>query len=256
MKSTGLGDTAFFGPEPEFFVFDSVRWGADMSGSFCSIASRKKPAWNTGKDYEHGNKGFRPTVKGGYFPVPPVDSGQEHALGDVPDPGKPRHSGRSAPPTKSPTPATMEIGTRFSTLIERADWVPAAEVRHPQRGWRLRQDPPTFMPKPIVGDNGSGMHVHHVGLERRQEPVRRRRLCRPCRNSRCTTSAASSSTPARSERDHQTPAPTATSAWSRANEAPVKLAYSAQRTRSALDPHSVRREPEGAAASKRVSRIR
>jgi glutamine synthetase len=59
MKSTGLGDTAYFGPEPEFFVFDSVRWGNDMSGCFFKIES-EEAAWNTGKEYEHGNNGFRP----------------------------------------------------------------------------------------------------------------------------------------------------------------------------------------------------
>ena len=73
LKSTGIADTAFFGPEPEFFIFDSVRWGNDMSGCFSKIES-EEAAWNTGKEYEHGNSGFRPAVKGGYFPVAPVDS--------------------------------------------------------------------------------------------------------------------------------------------------------------------------------------
>ena len=76
MKASGLGDAAFFGPEPEFFVFDSVRWSVDMSGSFCKIES-EEAAWNTGKEYEHGNSGYRPSVKGGYFPTPPVDSFQD-----------------------------------------------------------------------------------------------------------------------------------------------------------------------------------
>src|SRR5213592_2875405 len=67
MKAAGLGDAAFFGPEPEFFVFDSVR---------CSVES-EEASWNTGKEYEHGNSGYRPTVKGGYFPTPPVDSFQD-----------------------------------------------------------------------------------------------------------------------------------------------------------------------------------
>jgi glutamine synthetase len=73
LKSTGLGDTAFFGPEPEFFMFDDVRWGSDMSGSFCKINS-SEAAWNTEAVMEGGNLGHRPRVKGGYFPVPPVDS--------------------------------------------------------------------------------------------------------------------------------------------------------------------------------------
>ena len=97
LKSSGLGDTAFFGPEPEFFIFDSVRWSIDMSGCFVKIDS-EEAAWNTGKEYEGGNTGHRPTVKGGYFPVPPVDIVPGHALGDVPDPRIARHPGRSAPP--------------------------------------------------------------------------------------------------------------------------------------------------------------
>jgi len=76
LKSSGLGDTAYFGPEPEFFIFDGVRWGADMSGSFVKIES-EEAAWSTGAKLEGGNSGHRPTVKGGYFPVPPVDSFQD-----------------------------------------------------------------------------------------------------------------------------------------------------------------------------------
>src|SRR3982750_1713817 len=76
LKSTGIGDTAFFGPEPEFFIFDSVRWKSDMSGCFVKIDS-EEASWNTDKEYEHGNPGPRPATKGGYFPVPPVDSFQD-----------------------------------------------------------------------------------------------------------------------------------------------------------------------------------
>src|SRR6201993_1150997 len=76
LKASGLGDTAFFGPEPEFFVFDDVRWGADMAGSFVHVDEYEAP-YNTGKVIEGGNKGHRPTTKGGYFPVPPVDSMQD-----------------------------------------------------------------------------------------------------------------------------------------------------------------------------------
>jgi glutamine synthetase len=76
LQATGLGDTAFFGPEPEFFIFDDVRWGADMSGNFYKINS-EEAAWNSGTKMEGGNMGHRPTVKGGYFPVPPVDSSHD-----------------------------------------------------------------------------------------------------------------------------------------------------------------------------------
>ncbi|MCX8115366.1 MAG: glutamine synthetase beta-grasp domain-containing protein [Burkholderiaceae bacterium] len=70
LKSTGIGDTAYFGPEPEFFIFDSVTWNVDMSGCFVKIKSEEAP-WSTGIDYEGGNLAHRPPVKGGYFPVPP-----------------------------------------------------------------------------------------------------------------------------------------------------------------------------------------
>ena len=76
LKSSGLGDTAYFGPEPEFFIFDSITWGDEMSGCFFKIKS-EEASWSTGIDYEHGNLGHRPTVKGGYFPVSPTDSFQD-----------------------------------------------------------------------------------------------------------------------------------------------------------------------------------
>ena len=76
LASTGLADTAFFGPEPEFFILDDVRWGSDISGSFYKIDSDES-SWNTEKVFPDGNKGHRPSVKGGYFPVPPVDSLQD-----------------------------------------------------------------------------------------------------------------------------------------------------------------------------------
>ena len=73
LKSTGLADEAFFGPENEFFVFDDVRWDDNMQGAFYSVDS-SEGAWNTSRSYDDSNTGHRPTVKGGYFPVPPVDS--------------------------------------------------------------------------------------------------------------------------------------------------------------------------------------
>ena len=73
LKSTGIGDEVFFGPELEFFILDDVRWGSDLSGSFCKIDS-EEATWNSEKVYPDGNIGHRPGVKGGYFPVPPADS--------------------------------------------------------------------------------------------------------------------------------------------------------------------------------------
>ena len=157
LKSSGLGDTAFFGPEPEFFIFDSVRWANEMSGSFFKIES-EEAAWNSGKEYEHGNSGYRPTVKGGYFPVPPVDSAQDMRsemcliLEQLGIPVEVHHH-------EVANAGQMEIGTRFSSLVQRADWLQLQKyvivnVAH------AYGKTATFMPKPIVGDNGSGMHVH------------------------------------------------------------------------------------------------
>ena len=157
LKGSGFGDTAYFGPEPEFFVFDSVRWQAGLSGCMVEIDS-EEGAWNSGRAYGHGNSGHRPAVKGGYFPVPPVDSFQDlrsemclhlEALG-VPVELHHHEVG---------TAGQMELGTRFSTLVQRADWLQLQKyvihnVAH------AHGKTATFMPKPIVGDNGSGMHVH------------------------------------------------------------------------------------------------
>ena len=157
MKSSGHGDTAYFGPEPEFFIFDSVRWDVGMKGCSVEIES-EEAAWNTGKNYDHGNKGYRPTVKGGYFPVPPVDSGQDLRseisliLEQLGIPVEVHHH-------EVANAGQMEIGTKFSTLIQRADWVQLQKYVIHNVAFAYGKTA-TFMPKPIVGDNGSGMHVH------------------------------------------------------------------------------------------------
>ena len=157
MKSSGLGDTAYFGPEPEFFVFDSVTWGVDMSGSHVKIESSEAP-WSSGKEYEGGNMGHRPPIKGGYFPVPPVDSLQDIrsamclALEEQGVPVEVHHHEVAAP-------GQCEIGTLFTSLVKRADWnqILKYTVQNVAHSYGKTA---TFMPKPVVGDNGSGMHVH------------------------------------------------------------------------------------------------
>ena len=157
LKSTKVADTAYFGPEPEFFVLDDVRWGSDMSGSFCKVDS-EEASWNAERVYEDGNIGHRPTVKGGYFPVPPVDSLHDLrgamclALEEMGVPVEVHHH-------EVATAGQCEIGTRFDTLVRRADMNQILKyvVQNVAHGYGKTA---TFMPKPIVGDNGSGMHVH------------------------------------------------------------------------------------------------
>jgi glutamine synthetase len=157
LKSTGLGDTAYFGPEPEFFIFDSVTWNVDMSGCFAKIKS-EEASWSTGIDYEAGNLAHRPSVKGGYFPVPPVDSLQDIRsemclLLEQQGVEVEVHHHEVA------GPGQCEIGTKFSTLVKRADWLQILKYTV----WNVAASygkTATFMPKPVVGDNGSGMHVH------------------------------------------------------------------------------------------------
>ncbi|MBT9460872.1 MAG: type I glutamate--ammonia ligase [Rugosibacter sp.] len=157
LKSSGIGDTAYFGPEPEFFIFDSVEWKVDMSGSYCKIFS-EEAAWATADKFEGGNTGHRPTVKGGYFPVPPVDSLNDIraqmciALEACGVPVEVHHH-------EVATAGQCEIGTVFNTLVRRADQTQILKyiVHNVAHSYGKTA---TFMPKPIVGDNGSGMHVH------------------------------------------------------------------------------------------------
>ena len=157
LKSTGIADTAYFGPEPEFFVLDDVRFGADMSGAFYKVDS-DEAEWNSEKVYADGNIGHRPGLKGGYFPVPPVDSLNDLraamclAMEEMGVPVEVHHH-------EVATGGQCEIGTQFSTLVKRADWNQILKycvhnVAH------IYGKTATFMPKPLVGDNGSGMHVH------------------------------------------------------------------------------------------------
>ncbi len=157
LKSTGIADTVFFGPEPEFFVFDDVRWGATMSGAFYKVDS-DEAEWNSEKIYEDGNIGHRPGLKGGYFPVPPVDSLNDLraamclAMEEMGVTTEVHHH-------EVATAGQCEIGSQFNTLVKRADWNQILKycvhnVAH------IYGKTATFMPKPLVGDNGNGMHVH------------------------------------------------------------------------------------------------
>lgn len=157
LQSTGIADTAYFGPENEFFIFDDVRWGSDMSGSFYKVDS-EEANWNTSRMYPDGNMGHRPAVRGGYFPVPPVDS--LHDIRTAMCEGL-EQMGLSVEVHhhEVATAGQCEIGVRFNSLLQKADEVQTLKyvihnIAH------VYGKTATFMPKPIVGDNGSGMHVH------------------------------------------------------------------------------------------------
>ncbi|NBB92268.1 MAG: type I glutamate--ammonia ligase [Gammaproteobacteria bacterium] len=157
LQSSGIADAAFFGPEPEFFVFDDVRWKNDMSGCSYEIDS-EEAAWNTNKTYEDGNYGHRPRVKGGYFPVPPVDGLADlralmcATLEAIGVPVEVHHH-------EVGTAGQCEIGTKFNTLVRKADELQMLKYVVHNVAHRHGRTA-TFMPKPLVGDNGSGMHVH------------------------------------------------------------------------------------------------
>ncbi len=158
LKSTGIADTAYFGPEPEFFVFDEVKFSIDMSGARHTIYA-EEAAWSTDRDYESGNTGHRPRVKGGYFPVPPVDSAQDlrvamcNAIESMMGPGRLEVQHHEVASCQS------EIGVSFNTLVKKADEVQILKYAVWNTAHAFGKTA-TFMPKPIVGDNGSGMHVH------------------------------------------------------------------------------------------------
>ncbi len=157
LKSTGIGDAAYFGPENEFFVFDDVRWKVSMEGSSYAI-SAEEAAWESHAEFEGGNIGHRPGIKGGYFPVPPVDSAMDlrsamcttmEAMGLTVE----VHHHEVG------TAGQGEIGVLFNTLVRKADEVQIYKyvVQNVAHAYGKTA---TFMPKPLVGDNGNGMHVH------------------------------------------------------------------------------------------------
>ena len=157
LQSTGIADAAYFGPEPEFFIFDEARWSDNLNSAFYEIDS-EEGHWNSDTLMDGPNHGHRPGVKGGYFPVPPVDSLQNvrtaicMALQDMGQTVEVHHH-------EVATAGQAEIGTKFKTLVTKADELLTMKycAMNVAQGYGKTV---TFMPKPLVGDNGNGMHVH------------------------------------------------------------------------------------------------
>jgi glutamine synthetase len=157
LQSTGIADAAFFGPENEFFVFDDIRWSTEMHNTFYNIGSAEG-AWHSAIAGDEGNHGHRPKIKGGYFPVPPVDSMHDLrsamclALEEMGLVTEVHHH-------EVATAGQNEIGIKFDTLVRKADGVQMLKyvVMNVAHSYGKTA---TFMPKPLVGDNGNGMHVH------------------------------------------------------------------------------------------------
>jgi len=156
LKASGIGDTVFVGPEPEFFIFDEVKFKTTPAGSMFKIISEQAP-WSSDADLEGGNRGHRPALKGGYFPVPPLDHDHElrtamcNALEEMGLSVEIHHHEVAA--------GQNEIGVRFNTLLAKADEVQTLKycIHNVAEAYGKTV---TFMPKPLYGDNGSGMHVH------------------------------------------------------------------------------------------------
>jgi glutamine synthetase len=156
LRSTGIGDAAYFGPEPEFFVFDDVKFKTESSGCFYQIDSQEGP-YNNARSYETGNMGHRSAIKGAYFDLAPLDSGSDtraemiEILRDVGiTPVLHHHEVANS---------QFEIGFKYSSLTQTADNVQKFKYII-QNVCQSYGKTATFMPKPIYGDNGSGMHVH------------------------------------------------------------------------------------------------
>ncbi len=166
LKSTGIGDTAFFGPEAEFFIFDDIRFDQNAQCGYYFVDS-KEGIWNTGRD-ENPNLGYKPRHKEGYFPVPPTDS-QQDIRSEMTLKLEEMGITIEAQHHEVATAGQAEIDMKFSPLSEMADKL--LRYKYVIKNVALQHGKTvTFMPKPIFGDNGSGMHTH-VSIWKEGKPL-------------------------------------------------------------------------------------
>ena len=167
LKSTGIADTAYFGAEAEFYIFDDVRFETTAQSTFYKLDS-VEAAWNTGREEEGGNKGYKTAFKGGYFPVPPVDhfaDTRDKICLNLKEVGlKVERSHHEVG-----TAGQQEINYRYDTLLAAGDDMMKFKYVVKNTVWEGGKTA-TFMPKPLFGDNGSGMHTHQ-SLWKNGEPL-------------------------------------------------------------------------------------
>ncbi|WP_287128841.1 type I glutamate--ammonia ligase [Candidatus Cyanaurora vandensis] len=157
LQSTGIADTAYFGPEAEFFIFDDVRFDQNTNSGYYYVDSTEGN-WNSGRSETGGNLGYKPKNKGGYFPVPPTDSQQDIrsemllTMGKMGVPIEKHHH-------EVASGGQAELGYRFAPLVQAADFMMTYKyvIKNVARKYGKTA---TFMPKPLYGDNGTGMHTH------------------------------------------------------------------------------------------------
>lgn len=164
LRKLGIADNCMVGPEPEFFLLEDVRWDVNMQHVFFQLDS-EEASWNSSKQFTGGNTGHRPRVKGGYFPVPPVDS--SHDIRSTMCLYMQKMGLTVETQHHEVAPCQHEINTRYNTLLRKADELMVMKyvVHNVARRYGKTA---TFMPKPVVGDNGNGMHCHY-SLEKNGE---------------------------------------------------------------------------------------
>tara|TARA_Y100001970_G_scaffold294363_1_gene451568 strand:+ start:16909 stop:18318 length:1410 start_codon:yes stop_codon:yes gene_type:complete len=166
LQYSGIGDLAYFGPEAEFFIFDDVRYKVSMNESFYSLDQEEGP-YNSDRRYEGGNTGHRPVNKGGYFPTPPIDS-----MSDIRAEMVTHLASMGIKVEKhhhEVAPSQNELGFKYDTLLNSADQTQIYKYVVHMTAHSYGKSA-TFMPKPVGGDNGSGMHVHQ-SIWKNKKPI-------------------------------------------------------------------------------------